>query len=97
MPRPQFVDIDGDADLDLFVQEYSNAVWFFENTGTAKAPRYEWRTDRYQGLAIGEWFRFVDLDADGDFDLLSEQPLSLIKVFRNTGSEPRRGSRPAGR
>ena len=35
VPRPQFVDIDGDGDHDLFVQEYSNAVWFFENTGSA--------------------------------------------------------------
>ena len=96
VPRPQFVDIDGDADLDLFVQEYADAVWFFENTGTAKAPRYEWRTDRFHGLAIGEWFRFVDLDADGDFDLLSEEPLSHIKWFRNTGTRSAARFEPGG-
>jgi FG-GAP-like repeat len=86
VPRPQFVDIDGDRDLDLFVQEYSNAIWFFENTGTAAVPRYEWRSDRYLNLEIGEWYRFVDLDADGDYDLLSEQPFSNIRWYRNTGS-----------
>jgi hypothetical protein len=86
VPRPQFVDIDGDGDHDLFVQEYSNAIQFFENTGTAKAPRYEWRSDRYQNLEIGEWYRFVDLDADGDFDLLSELPFSHVRHYRNTGS-----------
>jgi hypothetical protein len=86
VPRPQFVDIDGDGDLDLFLQEYSNQLWFFENTGSAKAPAYTWRTDRYQGVEIGEWYRFVDLDADGDFDLLSELPFSFIRHYRNTGS-----------
>jgi hypothetical protein len=91
VPRPQFVDIDGDDDLDLFLQEYSNQLWFFENTGSAKAPAYTWRTDRYQDVEIGEWYRFVDLDADGDFDLVSELPFSLVRHYRNAGSrtEPR--------
>jgi hypothetical protein len=86
VPRPQFVDIDGDGDQDLFVQERSSELMFFENTGTAKQARYVWRTDRYQDLDIGEWNRFIDLDRDGDFDLLAEQPFSYIKFFRNDGS-----------
>jgi uncharacterized protein (DUF2141 family) len=87
VPRPQFVDIDADGDLDLFLQEYSNQLWFFENTGSAKAPAYTWRTDRFQDADIGEWYRFVDLDADGDFDLVSELPFSLIRHYRNVGSK----------
>jgi hypothetical protein len=86
VPRPQFVDIDADGDLDLFLQEFSNALWHFENTGSASAPRYEWRTDRFQDLEIGEWFRFVDIDADGRLDLLSESPVSRIRHYRNTGT-----------
>ena len=43
VPRPQFADIDADGDYDLFVQEFRNDIWFFENTGTAKSPKYEWR------------------------------------------------------
>jgi hypothetical protein len=86
VPRPQFVDVDGDGDLDLFVQERSNELMFFENIGTAESPRFVWRADKYQNLDIGEWSRFADLDGDGDLDLLAEQPYSYIRYFRNTGS-----------
>ena len=87
VPRPQFVDIDGDADLDLFVQEYSSQLWFFENTGSAKAPRYEWRTNNYQHINIGEWYRFVDIDQDGLVDLICEKPFSNIHFYRNVGTK----------
>ena len=86
VPRPQFVDIDADGDLDLFVQEYSNTLAFFENTGTAARPAYTWRSDKYQNLDIGEWYRFVDIDADGRVDLVSEEPFSHVRFYRNIGS-----------
>lgn len=82
VPRPQLVDIDGDGDLDLFVQERSNAVMFFENVN----GEFVWRTDAYLDLPIGEWYRFVDLDGDGAPDLLSESPVSYIRAWRNTGT-----------
>lgn len=82
VPRPQVVDIDGDGDLDLFVQERRGAVMFFENV----RGRYEWRSDRFLGLDVGEWYRFADLDGDGLVDLLSESPISLIRAWRNVGT-----------
>ena len=85
LPRPHLADIDGDGDLDLFVQEYSNEVMFFEQVGTAAEPRYLWRTDSYKDLEVGEWYHFADVDTDGDFDLLSEHRFSLIRFWRNNG------------
>ncbi len=82
VPRPQLVDIDGDGDLDLFLQERSGELMFFERDGGT----WTWRTDRFHDLAIGEWFRFVDLDGDALPDLLSELPYSHIRAWRNTGT-----------
>ncbi|HEX6132807.1 MAG TPA: VCBS repeat-containing protein [Longimicrobiales bacterium] len=86
VPRPQFIDIDGDGDLDLFVQERSNDLMFFENVGSATAPSWEWRSDGYRDLDIGEWYRFVDMDSDGDYDMIAEQPYSYIRLYRNEGT-----------
>jgi hypothetical protein len=85
-PRPQWVDIDGDGDEDLFVQETSNRVAFFEHVQTADTSRLVWRTDKYQDLDVGEWYRFADLDQDGNPDLLAEQPYSHLRAYRNVGT-----------
>ena len=42
---------------------------------------------RYGDLDVGEWYRFADVDADGDLDLLAEQPFSYIKYYRNDGAQ----------
>ena len=82
--------------IETVLQEYRNDIRFFEHTGTARAPRYEWRTDRYRDLEVGEWYRFVDLDADGDVDLLAEQPFSNIRFYRNTGTKQAAQFEPGG-
>jgi hypothetical protein len=82
-PRPQLADIDGDGDPDLFVQEYTGRMKFFENQG---GGRFEWRSDHYHDLDVGEWSRFADADADGDLDLFVETPFSYIGLLRNEGS-----------
>lgn len=86
VPRPQFLDIDADGDFDLFVQERSNELMFFENTGTGARANFVWRTDKYQDLDIGEWNRFIDLDHDGDLDLMAELPFSYIRYYQNRGT-----------
>ncbi|MDB4915001.1 MAG: hypothetical protein JWM95_2645 [Gemmatimonadetes bacterium] len=82
VPRPQLVDINGDGKLDLFVQERSGALMFFEREGN----EWVWRSDRYMGLDVGEWFRFVDIDNDGKPDLLGEMQTGYIRVWHNDGT-----------
>lgn len=86
-PRPVFADIDNDGDPDLFLQESSEDLMFFENTAPGTEAPLEWKTNKYKDLDIGEWFRFVDMDQDGDLDLLAEQPYSYIRYYRNEGTK----------
>ena len=67
------------------IQEATGSVMFFERR-SGGAAGYAWRTDRYRELDVGEWYRFVDFDGDGDFDLLAEEPFSYIRYFRNDGA-----------
>jgi hypothetical protein len=85
-PRPQVRDIDGDGDKDLFIQESSGRIMFFENEGTPESALFTWRSNAFQSLEAGEWYRFADLDADGDADLLAEEIFSYIRYYRNEGS-----------
>ncbi|MGH7572239.1 MAG: FG-GAP repeat domain-containing protein [Gemmatimonadota bacterium] len=84
VPRPQIVDIDADGDLDLFVQEAADRIDFFERLDGPEI-RFDWRTDRFAGLHVGEWYRFADLDGDGDPDLLGEAKFSMIRAWENRG------------
>jgi len=85
VPRPQFVDIDGDGDDDLFLQENTGNLMFFEHIRENGESRFVWRTDQYAGIDIGEWSRFYDMDEDGDFDLLAEKQFSYVTYYQNVG------------
>jgi len=82
VPRPQLVDINGDGKPDLFVQERSGELIYFERVGN----EWVWRTDRFQNLNVGEWFRFVDIDNDGKPDLFMELLTGYIRVWHNDGT-----------
>lgn len=101
---PTFVDIDGDGDMDAFVgTEYAyygnnyTSLSFFENTGTAQAPQFDWTVKR---KAVG--FNpldevqienasptFVDIDGDGDMDAFVGGDNGYIYSYKNvTGEAP---------
>ena len=88
MNRPvhQFVDIDGDNDADLFVQDRAFQLTFFRNTGTPTDYDFEWVTDQFENLQVGEWFKFADVDQDNDPDLFAENPFGIIRYYRNDGT-----------
>jgi hypothetical protein len=80
------VDLRGTGLPDLFLQEYTGELGWFEREGSGDSLRFRWVTDRYQDLDIGEWYRFADIDGDSLPDLLAESRYSYIRYFHNAGS-----------
>ncbi|HTS90102.1 MAG TPA: VCBS repeat-containing protein [Gemmatimonadales bacterium] len=86
-PRPQLVDLDGTGQPDLLIQEYTGELMLFTPVGRGDSLSWEWRTDRYQDLDIGEWYRFVDVDGDGLPDLFAESRYGYIRYYHNAGTK----------
>ena len=90
-PIVQFLDIDADGDLDLYLLDSDGRLNYYENTGNANSPEFILRSldvfdNTADRIAPGTWFRFVDIDRDGDYDLFCNAPVSLVKYYRNIGS-----------
>jgi hypothetical protein len=95
-PGPQLIDYDGDGDLDMLTGGYQwqggsiNWIWLFENIGNKSVPKWEQDTD-YFGIDYNYAYiysvpRLVDLDDDGDNDLVLGQYTGTLRVFWNTGT-----------
>ena len=88
---PVFVDLDDDNDADLVVGNRNGEIAYFENTGTVTSPGFTPRTDTdnpFHGAKVGFFIapEFVDLDGDGDADLIVGNQDGVIRYLKNTGT-----------
>jgi hypothetical protein len=92
---PELVDIDSDGDLDLFISDYNDTLYFnlrfYENTGDAENPSFGSVVDYPFGITDENLTRptFADLDNDGDLDMLAGIWLTGsgdLLYYENTGS-----------
>ncbi|NIR51672.1 hypothetical protein GWO43_24110 [candidate division KSB1 bacterium] len=87
LPAPEFADVDGDGDYDLFVGVSAAEIYHYENVGTPRKASWELRTETFQNLK--HTYRtvpvFVDVDNDGDLDLFTGTRLGKLIFFENVG------------
>ena len=85
---PNFVDLDGDGDLDLVSGENDGNFNFYSNDGSNFAE-VTGGNNPLDGFDVGfnSTPSFVDLDGDGDLDLVSgENSPGVFNFYRNDGS-----------
>lgn len=85
-PEFQFVDIDDDNDLDLFILSSDGSFVWFENTGSSANFEFSLRIDSLYGLKLHDWFYFVDIDDDSDYDVFTGKRGSKVTYYENVGT-----------
>ncbi len=88
---PNFVDIDGDGDLDAFIPSNNSTggqITFFRNNG-GTFTQITGANNPLDTAPVGAnpLITFVDQDQDGDFDAFIGSQLGMIQYYRNVGDQ----------
>jgi hypothetical protein len=79
-------DIDKDGDLDFLSGDWLGGVQYFRNDGNAIQPSFTKSTSSFTSLDAGSYStpKFIDIDKDGDLDIVSGELLGKLLLWVNT-------------
>jgi hypothetical protein len=79
-------DYDNDGDLDLISGEQLGKFQYFRNDGTSSNPLFTKTTTSFTSIDAGSYSspRFVDIDKDGDYDIVSGALDGMLYCYINT-------------
>ncbi|CAO3454929.1 hypothetical protein [Azospirillum argentinense] len=89
LASPSIADLDGDGDLDILVGSQGGDTLFYRNVGTATAPSFTLVGTNPFGLGNSGGQAsptMVDIDGDGDLDILVGNIIGDTVVYRNVGT-----------
>ncbi|RMF06835.1 MAG: T9SS C-terminal target domain-containing protein [Candidatus Neomarinimicrobiota bacterium] len=85
---PRFIDMDRDGDQDVVVGNDAGELVLLENQGSPTAPAFAVNTTFFQGILppVNCAPAIVDLDGDGDWDLLLGGISGTVECYVNDGT-----------
>jgi len=83
-----FADANNDGNADIVVSSSTGNLRLYLSSGGA-SPTYSLQTDNLAYFDLGNYvsYKFVDLDGDGDLDLLATHDKTIL-YFQNIGTDP---------
>jgi len=81
----QFIDLDGDEDVDIIFLDSDQTFGWYKNTGSKFNSAYSFQLNLPGGLFLSDWFYFTDIDADYDFDYFTGNG-DKISFYVNDGN-----------
>ncbi len=86
--RPQLVDVDNDADLDLVLGAFNGQLQLYKNNGTINSFSFSIQPSYFSGIDVGDQSApyLIDYDNDSDMDLFIGNRAGELFYYRNDGT-----------